>query len=172
MPIMLKGLEGIRAHAGFTLGKSQWICVTDAMRSAFWLAVDVQEDCSGGSLQFGKTHFVSQIAHEFHALSLLIPLLEDVFLLEDVVVGQSYALRDVRFLAPVPVNSSVRLSVKLASVENNDDQMVLSLECSMECDVVRHPVLFAKLCLQCRSTELAAPSLPSERVHLQPQPES
>jgi acyl dehydratase len=154
MPIMLKGLEGIRAHAGFTLGKSQWICVTDAMRSAFWLAVDAQEDCSGDSLRVGKIHSGNYIAHEFHALSLLIPLLEDVFLLEDVVVGQNYALREVCFLAPVPINSSVRLSVKLAPVEFNDEQVVLSLECSMECDATRSPVLFAKLCLQCSSALL------------------
>jgi acyl dehydratase len=168
---MLKGLEGIRAHAGYTLGKSQWICVTDAMRSAFWLAVDVQEDCTGGSL-VGKTHAISRTAHEFHALILLIPLLEDVFLLEDVVVEENYAIRDVRFLAHVPADSSLRLSVKLALAEINDEQVVLSLECSMECDATRHPVLFAELCLQCSAMKLRAPSLPSERLHPQPQPDS
>jgi acyl dehydratase len=168
MPIMLKGFEGIRAHAGFALGKSQWICVTDAMRTAFWLAVDAQEGCSGESLRVGKVHSGDQIAHEFHALSLLAPLLEDVFLLEDVVVGQSYALQEVRFLAPVPVNSSVRLSVKLAPVEFNDEQVVLSLECSMECDATLNPVLFAKVCLQCSSMKTRTLSLPSKHDRLQP----
>jgi hypothetical protein len=100
MPIMLKGLEGIRAHAGFTLGNSQWICVTDAMRSAFWLALDVQED-GAGDILVGKTHSLCQTANEFHALALLMPLLGDVFLLEDVVVSQSYAIQEVRFLAQV-----------------------------------------------------------------------
>ncbi|OWJ56057.1 hotdog family protein [Paraburkholderia caledonica] len=163
MPIMLKGLEGIRAHAGFTLGNSQWICVTDAMRSAYWLAVGVQEDGAGDN-SVGKTHSLSQTAHEFHALALLMPLLGDVFLLEDVVVSQSYAIQEVRFLAQVPANSSVRISVKLALADIIDEQVLLSFECSMECDATRHPVLFAKLCLQCGATKLRAPSLPSERT--------
>ncbi|WP_156992361.1 hotdog family protein [Paraburkholderia oxyphila] len=151
MPIMLKGLEGIRAHAGFPLGKSQWICVTQEMCAAFWLAVDEQDS---GSVQAAGSHVrrSDQAAHGFHALGLLIPLLEDVFVLEDVVVAHTYALRDVRFRGSVPINSSVRLSVKLDAVEHKDGLVALHLDCSMECDANRTPVLWAKLSLQCEAT--------------------
>jgi acyl dehydratase len=169
MPIMLKGLDGIRAHAGFTLGKSQWICVTDEMSTAFWLAIDEQEGGAVPRNGNGNRLRGEQVAHGFHALGLLIPLLEDVFLLEDVVVGQNYALREVRFLASVPINSSVRLSVKLDSVEYNHEHILLLLDCSMECDATKNPVLFAKLCLQCESAKSRALSLPTEHSHLQSQ---
>jgi hypothetical protein len=169
MPIMLKGLDGIRAHAGFALGKSQWICVTDSMRSAFLLAVGAQEADPGENPQNGKIQSPDEIAHEFHVLSLLIPLLEDVFLLEDVIIGRNYALREVHFLAPVPVNSSLRLAVRLAALEFNGREAVLSLECAMECDATHNPVLFAKLLLQCRPTKLPAIAPPQERDHFHPQ---
>jgi hypothetical protein len=162
MPIMLKGLEGIRAHAGFPLGKSQWICVTREMCSAFWLAVDEQES---GSVQDSSSYASrsDQVAHGFHALGLLIPLLEDVFVLEDVVVAQTYALQEVRFLGAVPINSSVRLSVKLDAVEHKDGLVALHLDCSMECDANRTPVLLAKLRLQCEAKGPHLRALPHER---------
>jgi acyl dehydratase len=151
MPIMLKGLDGLRAHAGFPLGKSQWICVTQEMCTAFWLAIDEQDSILPPSHE-SQVRRGDRVAHGFHSLGLLIPLLEDIFVLEDVVVSHTYALREVRFGGSVPVNSSVRLSVKLDTVEHKDGLVDLHLDCSMECDATRTPVLFAKLNLKCEAT--------------------
>jgi acyl dehydratase len=145
MPIMLKGLEGIRAHTGFHLGKSQWICVTEEMISAFSMAIDQREDVQVSDARIEAPPDAITVAHGFHTLSLVIPLLQDVFLLEDVSVGEHYGVNHLRFSAPVPLNSSVRLSVKLAAAELSDDAVHMSLECTMECDASRDPVLYTEL---------------------------
>lgn len=145
MPIVLKGLDGIKAHAGFDLGKSGWIEVTQDMINTFaaaaddydWLHVDAARAAEG---PFGKT-----IAHGYHTLSLVIPLLHDIYLLEDVGIGLNYGIDRLRFPAPVPVNSSVRLSVKMKSAEAVDDSIQMTIECTMECDAAPKPVLYAEL---------------------------
>ncbi|WP_421793723.1 MaoC family dehydratase [Hydrocarboniphaga effusa] len=145
MPIMLKGLDGIRAHAGFQLGKSGWIEVTQEMINTFadatddydWLHVDEAKAKEG---PFGGT-----IAHGYHTLSLVIPLLHDIYVLEDVGVGLHYGVDRLRFPAPVPVNSSVRLSARMKSAEPIGETIQMTLECTMECDSSDKPVLYAEI---------------------------
>jgi acyl dehydratase len=134
---MLRGLEGIRAHAGFHLGNSQWICVTEEMINAFSRAIDQREEIQLSDARVEAPPDAMIVAHGFHTLSLVIPLLQDVFVLEDVGVSEHYGVNHLRFSAPVPLNSSVRLSVKLAAAELSDDAVHVSLECTMECDASR-----------------------------------
>ncbi len=145
MPILLRGVEGIQAYMGFNLGKSSWVEIDQAMINNFasvtddsdWLCVDEDRARNG---PFGGT-----VAQSYLILSLVTPMLHDIYLLEGVGHSSHHGLNRLRFPAPVPVNSSVRLDATLRSVERVEEGVELLLECAMECDGRSTPVLLAEI---------------------------
>jgi len=57
------------------------------------------------------------VAHGFLTLSLFVPMWSQVLLVTDMTMGVNYGLNKVRFPAPVPVGSKVRLTATLADVQ-------------------------------------------------------
>jgi acyl dehydratase len=115
--LVVNGLEDLEAHAGADLGRSQWIQVTQERVNAFadatgdhqWIHVDVEAAKAG---PFGGT-----IAHGYLTLSLVIPLFSELLSVQGIRMGINYGLNRVRFPAPVPVGSRIRLAGKLGAVE-------------------------------------------------------
>ena len=141
MPIMLKGIEGIESHVGFSLGKSAWLQVSQEMVDNFasetddhrWIHVDQEKSRQGP--------FGGPVAQACLTLNLVVGMLKDVYILEDVGVDLHYGIDQMRFLHPVPVNSSIRLEVTLASVQARDEDIEMTLACTVECDAYRTPVM-------------------------------
>lgn len=117
MTLVINGLDELKTRAGADLGRSQWIQVTqervnqfaDATDDHQWIHVDVESARSG---PFGGT-----IAHGYLTLSLVIPMFAELLSVQGIRMGINYGLNRVRFPAPVPVGSRVRLAAKLAEVE-------------------------------------------------------
>jgi acyl dehydratase len=115
--LVVNGLEDLEAHAGADLGRSQWIQVTQERVNAFadatgdhqWIHVDVEAAKAG---PFGGT-----IAHGYLTLSLVIPLFSELLSVQGIRMGINYGLNRVRFPAPVPVGSRIRLAGKLGTVD-------------------------------------------------------
>jgi|SRR6516225_994487 acyl dehydratase len=113
-PYVLHGVAGLRERAGSPLGVSRWVTVDQDTVTAFadltgdrqWIHVDPEWARNG---PFGVT-----IAHGFFALSLSTDLLNDIFSVDDVGVILNYGLNRVRFPAPLPVGSRVRMYAELA----------------------------------------------------------
>ena len=99
---------------GRELGASSWVTVdqdridrfADCTGDRQWIHVDPEWARNG---PFGVT-----IAHGFFALSLSTDLLNDIFSVDDVGVILNYGLNRVRFPAPLPVGSRVRMYAELA----------------------------------------------------------
>ncbi|HZD38726.1 MAG TPA: MaoC family dehydratase [Actinomycetes bacterium] len=127
MTLVINGLDELKARAGADLGRSQWIQVTqervnqfaDATGDHQWIHVDVEAARAG---PFGGT-----IAHGYLTLSLVIPMLGELLSVSGIRMGINYGLNRVRFPAPVPVGSRIRLAGKLAGVEeiSGDSAQVL-----------------------------------------------
>lgn len=110
-------LAGLPALKGKELGTSEWFEVTQERVNTFadatgdhqWIHVDVEA---------ARQHspFGGPIAHGFLTLSLLVPMWSQVLTVSDVTMGVNYGLNRVRFPAPVPVGSKVRLTATLADV--------------------------------------------------------
>ncbi|VVD33753.1 MaoC/PaaZ C-terminal domain-containing protein [Paraburkholderia dioscoreae] len=145
MPILLRGIEGIRAYSGFRLGKSSWVEVSQDMINAFASATDDWDWISVDEARARRGPFGKPVAQNTLILSLIVPLLHDVCVLEDIGVNIVHGIDRLRFLGPVPVDSSVRLDVELKSVNTSGESCHWVLGCKMECDVSDTPVLEAEI---------------------------
>jgi acyl dehydratase len=141
----LNGLDEIRAAAGEDLGASDWFEITQAGVDAFadvtgdhqWIHVDVQR---AATTPFGGT-----IAHGYYTLSLSPRLADDVYAFEGIAFGINYGLDRVRFPAPVPVGSRVRMRVALTSVSDVDGGIQVKLTQTFEREGSEKPVCVAEM---------------------------
>jgi acyl dehydratase len=116
MTITVQGLTELKTKSGTDLGHTDWLEITQDRVNAFagatddhqWIHVDPERAKSG---PFGRT-----IAHGYLTLSLLIPLFNELLVVEGVGMAVNYGLNKVRFPAPVPVGAKIRLAGRLAEV--------------------------------------------------------
>ena len=117
VPVTSTTIAGLSALVGTHFGYTSWHVITqpqvdsfaEATRDDQWIHVDVERAKAG---PFGGT-----IAHGFLTLSLAPVLLDEVLRVDDASRTINYGLERVRFPAPVPVGSRVRLGVELSSLE-------------------------------------------------------
>ncbi len=108
----------LAAITGEEIGHSEWVTVAqheidlfaDATGDHQWIHVDPEKAKAG---PFGGT-----IAHGFMTLSLLPRLWNEMYTVEGVKMGVNYGLNKVRFPSPVPVDSRVRATSTVVSVED------------------------------------------------------
>jgi acyl dehydratase len=111
-------LAGLPALKGTVIGVSDWFEVTqdrvntfaDATDDHQWIHVDPERATA-------ESPFGGPIGHGFLTLSLFVPMWEQVLKVTDMKMGVNYGLNKVRFPAPVPVGSQVRLTATLTDVE-------------------------------------------------------
>ena len=133
-PYVIHGVAGLQERAGSSLGTSRWVTVDQEMVTTFadltgdrqWIHVDLERARQG---PFGAT-----VAHGFLTLSLSTDLLADIFTVEDVSMILNYGLNRVRFPAPLPVGSRIRMHASLAEMREIADgiQVVYHLEYEIE----------------------------------------
>lgn len=108
--------DEISEAAGTELGTSDWILIdqqrvnqfADATGDHQWIHVDVSRAAKG---PFGGT-----IAHGYLTLSLIPWLGSQIFTLQTPGAKLNYGINKVRFPAPVPVGSRIRLTVTMGDV--------------------------------------------------------
>ncbi|NIQ55677.1 MAG: dehydratase, partial [Gemmatimonadetes bacterium] len=83
-------------------------------------------------------------AHGFLTLSLSVPLVREVFEVEGVRVAVNYGVNRVRFPAPVPVGSRLRVGVRLEGVEEIDGGVQVVVDAEFEIDGGTKPVCVAQ----------------------------
>ena len=145
MTLVINGLDELRDRAGQRLGYSEWLEVTqdrvnqfaDATDDHQWIHVDVERAKSG---PFGGT-----IAHGFLTLSLLIALWTDLVELHGIGMAVNYGLNKVRFPAPVPVGSSIRLGATLTSMTDVKGGVEAVIDAVIERDGSEKPVCVAQV---------------------------
>jgi acyl dehydratase len=129
---------------GFDLGASSWIEITqgdidtfaDATRDHQWIHVDPERASRG---PFGST-----IAHGYLTLGLVIPLWSELLQVERVGMSVNYGLNKLRFPAPVPVGSRIRLLGRLASASEVPGGVQVVADLTMEIDGSEKPALAAE----------------------------
>ncbi|MFC9913272.1 MaoC family dehydratase [Streptomyces sp. NPDC059862] len=118
MSITVNDLDELRKLAGSDLGTSEWITVSQERINGFadatgdhqWIHTDPERAKEGP--------FGGPIAHGYLTLSLFIPLFTELLDVEGVTTKVNYGLNKVRFPAPVPAGSRIRLVARLAEVDD------------------------------------------------------
>jgi acyl dehydratase len=118
MTTTIEGIDALKARTGEQLGHSDWHEITqdqvdrfaDATGDHQWIHVDPER---ANASPFGGT-----IAHGYLTLSLAPALLQEVWRVEGISMGLNYGINRLRFPAPVPVGSKLRLGARLAAVDD------------------------------------------------------
>ena len=90
----------------------------------------------------------STIAHGYLTLSLVIPMLEQVLTIENKTTSINYGLDKVRFTAPVPVGSKIRLKASLAGAVEVPSGVQVTLDCIIEIKGQERPACVAAVVLR------------------------
>ena len=131
--------------AGRELGHSRWHEIAQEQINMFadatgdhqWIHVDPERAKAGP--------FGAPVAHGYLTLSMAPALLDDVLHVDGVAQVVNYGLGKVRFPAPVPVGSRIRLSARCLSVDEVTGGYQLTLGLAFERDGSSKPVCVAEI---------------------------
>jgi acyl dehydratase len=145
MTLTVATLDELRPLVGTSLGTSSWLKITqdridtfaDATDDHQWIHVDPQRAKDG---PFGGV-----VAHGYLTLSLVVPMWEQVLDVTSVQTKVNYGLGKVRFPAPVPVDSAVRLAATLIAMDDVNGGAQLTIGGTIECDQAAKPVCVAEM---------------------------
>ena len=140
----ITGLDELKDAEGETLGSSDWHEVTQKDVDTFadvtgdhqWIHVDVE--------RAKETPFGGTIAHGYYTLSLAPKFSYSLMSIEGFAFGVNYGVNRVRFPAPLPVGSKVRMRMKLASIEDIAGGAQIITELTFEREGGEKPVCVAE----------------------------
>jgi acyl dehydratase len=95
-----------------------------------------------------STPYGGTIVHGLFTLSLVVPLMAGIFEVTDVGMGINYGSNKLRFPAPVPVGSRVRLRGVVSSVTEVPDGFQVEVPVTVEVEGGEKPVLATELVLR------------------------
>ena len=142
--LTISGIDELRAKVGEELGVSEWHEVTQEAINAFadatgdhqWIHVDPERAV--------QTPWGSTIAHGLYTLSLGPQFTFALFTIEGFAFGLNYGYNKVRFPAPLPVDSRVRMRATLSSVDDVRGGVQLTITQTFEREGEEKPVCVAE----------------------------
>jgi acyl dehydratase len=144
---IISSIEEAIDAVGEEFGVSDWITVDQDRIDGFagatgdhqWIHVDAERART-------ESPYGSTIAHGFLTLSLIPWLSKANYRVENAKMGINYGLNRVRFLAPVPAGSRVRVRSELVDARKVDDTTVdLIVRHTVELDGSEKPAAVAEL---------------------------
>jgi acyl dehydratase len=145
MTTILNGVDDIRSNVGEHLGYSDYVTITQDDIDAFadlsgdpqWIHVDRDRASAG---PFGST-----IAHGMLTLAKSPALANTVFKVEGMAMGVNYGYQKIRYPSPVPVDSRVRVGVRLADCLDVGEWIQLTIEFTIEVEGRDRPGCVAEM---------------------------
>ena len=138
-------IEELEAAGERDLGTSGWRRIDQQAIDAFaeatgddqWIHVDRERAAAG---PFGGT-----VAHGYLSLSLLPALMREVLAVTGARMGINYGIDKVRFTAPVPSGSEVRLHARLLSAERRGDGVLYRISAQIELKGQEKPAMVGEV---------------------------
>ena len=144
---VIKSIDDAASLVGQELGVSEWLTIDQKRINDFadvtgdhqWIHVDVERAKT-------ESPYGAPIAHGFLTLSLIPALGKDNYRVDNAKMGINYGLNKVRFLAPVPAGSQVRLRSDLVDAKKvNDSTVDLTVRQTVELDGSERPAAVAEV---------------------------
>ena len=141
---VINGLEELKSKVGQELGVSDWIDVTQEAIDAFadatgdhqWIHVDPE--------RAKDTPFGGTIAHGLYTLSLGPQLSYSLFEVQGVAFGLNYGYNKVRYPAPLPVGSKLRMRATLTAADDIPGGLQMTVTQTFEREGGDKPVCVAE----------------------------
>jgi acyl dehydratase len=138
-------LAELESAAGLELEPSDWVTLDQQKIELFaeatgdhqWIHVDPEAAAKG---PFGTT-----VAHGYLSLSLLPDLLGRVLKVSDARMGVNYGIEKVRFTAPVPSGSRVRLKPTIRTAERRGEGVLYNVAVEVEIEGAEKPALVGEV---------------------------
>ena len=130
------------------LGHSDWLEITQDRIDTFAKATDDHQWIHCDPVRAAAGPFATTIAHGYLTLSLVVPLIEEILVIEGKQTSINYGLDKVRFPAPVPVGSKLRMGATLAEATEIAGGVQVVLDCTIEIDGAERPACVARVVLR------------------------
>jgi acyl dehydratase len=138
-------LEELETTGERDLGATDWVQIgqheielfADATGDHQWIHVDPEAAARG---PFGTT-----VAHGYLSLAMIPGLLSQLLRVTDARMGVNYGIEKVRFTAPVPSGSEVRLKAKINSSEKRGEGVLYRLGVEIEIRGADKPALVGEV---------------------------
>jgi acyl dehydratase len=142
--LTISGTDELRAKVGEELGVSEWHEVTQDEIDAFADATGDHQWIHVEPERAAQTPFGGTIAHGLYTLSLGPRFTFAMFTIEGFAFGLNYGYNKVRFPAPLPVDSRVRMRATLSSVDDVPGGVQLTITQTFEREGEEKPVCVAE----------------------------
>jgi acyl dehydratase len=130
---------------GEHLGHGRWVEVTEDLIDGFVAHSGGRSPATGARTVAGDAPFASAIAQGTLTLSIVIPLLDEIVVVENAMAVIHDGFDEVRFPAVVPVTSRVRLGATLGSVDAIAHGVRTTFDCVVEVDAGDRPAAVARV---------------------------
>ncbi|GAA3668855.1 MaoC family dehydratase [Microbacterium marinilacus] len=147
-PHLSLALDDLPAHAGSRFGPSSWRPVTQEDVDLFAKVTGDHNPIHVDAAFAATTPYATTIAHGLLTLSLVVPLMAEVFEVTGFGMGVNYGLNRVRFPAPVPVGSRIRAHGELRSVQEIPGGFQIETPVTFEVEGSEKPACAAELVLR------------------------
>ncbi|MGA2011499.1 MAG: MaoC family dehydratase [Solirubrobacteraceae bacterium] len=137
-------IQELRTRAGQELGASEFHEVTQDHIDAFAEATGDRQWIHTDPVRARDTPMGATIAHGYYTLALAPALLAEVLPLDGFAMGVNYGLDKLRFPAPLPVGSAVRMRVWLDAVDEIPGGATLTLTLTFKRERSDKPVCVAQ----------------------------
>jgi acyl dehydratase len=142
---MQEVLERLQDQVGQEIGVSNWWEITQDRIDAFAEATDDHQFIHVNPELAAQTPFEGTIAHGFLTLSLTVPMSSEVTLdVGNPMMAINYGLDRVRFPAPVPVDSRIRVRVTLDEVSEVPGGIHIKQTITTEVEGQEKPAMIAE----------------------------
>ena len=146
MTTTIQGIAGLKDLVGQHLGYSDYVEITQEQVNLFadatgdhqWIHVDVERAKA-------ESPFGGPIAHGYLTLSLGPALAPQIMRVDGIKMGVNYGADKVRFPAPVPVGSKVRLGAQLDAVDDIAGGAQVHMTFTYECEGAPKPSCVAQI---------------------------
>jgi acyl dehydratase len=138
-------IDGLTGLVGTELGVSDWLEVTQKRVDTFADATDDHQWIHVDPVRAAAGPFGAPIAHGYLTLSLLVPLIGGVLAVTDASLTVNYGLEKVRFPAPVPVGSQIRLQAVLSAADPVSGGVQATVQCTVEIEGSAKPACVAQI---------------------------
>ncbi len=144
MPATVVDFDTLLTLSGKDLGVTDYREISQEQVNTFADATDDHQWIHVDPERAKEGPFGAPIAHGFLTLSLIIPFWGELFDVEGVTTKLNYGLDKVRFTAPVPVGSKVRMRARIAEVAEVKGGAQIKVEATIEIEGQERPAVVAE----------------------------